>query len=96
MSPRQKAVMWGGKRLSVAMSEEGTCFLRVGVCFHSCEGEQLAKRTRSDILGCHGVLSLLGLTFVPSHDHRQLYKVEAVLITKPASPRFKPVNSQAK
>lgn len=39
VSPKQKAAMWGSKRLSMAMSEERVCFLRVGVCFHSCEGE---------------------------------------------------------
>lgn len=38
-SPRQKAAMGGSKRLSMAMSEEGGWSLRVGVCFHSCEGE---------------------------------------------------------
>jgi len=34
VSPRQKAAMWGSKWLSMAVSQEGFCFLSVGVCFY--------------------------------------------------------------
>lgn len=43
MPTRQKAVIWGSHRLSMAVSGEEFYFLRVDICFHSCEREWLAK-----------------------------------------------------